>query len=193
MISNGTALLELINSILDLAKVESGRLSLEKVEFDIVELTEKVADTLAVRAHGKGLELALRFAPNLPDILIGDPLRIRQVLINLIGNAIKFTEAGQVLIEVEPNPGLSRRRAASSSRCATAVSASRRPAGDDLLAVHSSGFFDHPPLRWQRARPRDRAAPGDIDGRPGPGREHSAAGKRFPFHGGVGGFRTFRI
>ncbi len=104
VIGNGTALLELINSILDLAKVESGRLSLENVEFDVVELTEKVADTLAVRAHGKGLELALRFAPKLPNILIGDPLRIRQVLTNLIGNAIKFTEAGQVLIEVEANP-----------------------------------------------------------------------------------------
>jgi PAS domain S-box-containing protein len=102
VISNGTALLELINSILDLAKVESGRISLEKVAFDVVELTEKVADTLAVRAHGKGLELALRFAANLPRVVIGDPLRIRQVLINLIGNAIKFTEAGQVLIEVEP-------------------------------------------------------------------------------------------
>ena len=104
VISNGNALLELINSILDLAKVESGRLSLEQVEFDVIELTEKVADTLAVRAHGKGLELALRFAPNLPRVLIGDPLRLRQVLINLIGNAIKFTEAGQVLVEVEPDP-----------------------------------------------------------------------------------------
>ncbi|HVN28790.1 MAG TPA: PAS domain S-box protein, partial [Candidatus Binataceae bacterium] len=103
VMSNGTALLELINSILDLAKVESGRLSLEHVEFDVVELTEKVADTLAVRAHGKGLELALRFAPDLPRTLIGDPLRIRQVLVNLIGNAIKFTEHGHVLIEVERN------------------------------------------------------------------------------------------
>ena len=102
VMSNGTALLELINSILDLAKVESGRLSLEKVEFDPVELTEKIADTLAVRAHGKGLELALRFAPTLPPILIGDPLRLRQILTNLIGNAIKFTDRGQVLVEVEP-------------------------------------------------------------------------------------------
>lgn len=101
VISNGTTLLELINSILDLAKIESGRLSLERVAFDVVELAEKVADTLAVRAHGKGLELALRFAPNLPRVVIGDPLRIRQILINLVGNAIKFTEAGEVLIEVE--------------------------------------------------------------------------------------------
>ena len=104
VISNGTALLELINSILDLAKVESGRLSLEKVEFDVIELTEKAADTLAVRAHEKGVELAMRFAPDLPRVVVGDPLRIRQVLINLIGNAIKFTEKGQVLIEVAHNP-----------------------------------------------------------------------------------------
>ncbi len=103
VISNGNALLELINSILDLAKIESGRLSLEKVEFDVIELTEKVIDTLAVRAHGKGIELAMRFAPDLPNVLIGDPFRIRQVLVNLIGNAIKFTEKGHVLVEVERN------------------------------------------------------------------------------------------
>ncbi len=101
VIGNGTALLELINSILDLAKVESGRMSLEKVAFDVEELTEKVADTLAVRAHEKGLELVLRFAPDLPQTLIGDPLRIRQILTNLIGNAIKFTEKGEVVVEVK--------------------------------------------------------------------------------------------
>ena len=104
VINNGNALLELINDILDLAKVESGRLSLERVEFDVVELTEKVADTLAVRAHEKGVELAVRFARDLPPSVIGDPLRIRQVLINLIGNAIKFTERGEVVVQVERNP-----------------------------------------------------------------------------------------
>jgi two-component system sensor histidine kinase/response regulator len=105
VIGNGTALLELINNILDLAKVDSGRLNLESLEFDLVELTEKVADMLAVRAHEKGLELMVRCAPDLPSVLIGDPLRIRQVLTNLIGNAIKFTDQGQVLIDVERNAG----------------------------------------------------------------------------------------
>jgi len=104
IISNGNALLELINSILDLARVESGRMNLEAVAFDVVELTEKVADTLAVRAHEKGIELAVRFCGDLPPALVGDSLRLRQVLTNLIGNAIKFTERGEVVIDVAHNP-----------------------------------------------------------------------------------------
>ena len=101
VIGNGNALLDLINSILDLAKVESGRLSLEAVRFDVTELTEKIAETLAIRAHEKGVELAVRLAPDLPAAVIGDPLRLRQVLTNLLGNAIKFTEQGEVEVCVE--------------------------------------------------------------------------------------------
>jgi PAS domain S-box-containing protein len=104
IISNGNALLELINSILDLARVESGRMNLEAVAFDVVELTEKVADTLAVRAHEKGIELGVRFSSDLPPALVGDSLRLRQVLTNLIGNAIKFTERGEVVVDVAHNP-----------------------------------------------------------------------------------------
>ncbi len=104
VISNGNALLELINSILDLARVESGRMNLEALEFDVVELAGKVADTLAVRAHEKGIELAVRFSADLPATLVGDSLRLRQVLTNLIGNAIKFTERGEVVIDVAHNP-----------------------------------------------------------------------------------------
>ena len=101
VISNGNALLDLINSILDLARVESGRLSLEAVEFDVAELAEKVVETLAIRAHEKGVELGVRLAPDLPEAVIGDPLRLRQVLTNLVGNAIKFTERGEVEVCVE--------------------------------------------------------------------------------------------
>jgi CheY-like chemotaxis protein len=104
VISNGNALLALINSILDLAKVESGRLSLEAVEFDLKGVTEKVLETLAIRAHEKGLELMVRFEPEVPDLALGDPLRLSQILINLVGNAIKFTKQGQVLVSVERAP-----------------------------------------------------------------------------------------
>ena len=104
VISNGHALLALINGILDLAKVESGRISLEAVEFDLKDVTEKVLETLAIRAHEKGLELMVRFAPELPELVLGDPLRLSQILINLIGNAIKFTHKGQVLVSVERDP-----------------------------------------------------------------------------------------
>jgi two-component system sensor histidine kinase/response regulator len=99
--NNGHALLDLINSILDLAKVESGRLTLEHVAFDLREEVERSAQTLALRAHAKRLELIVSLAPGVPTALMGDPLRLRQVLINLIGNAIKFTERGEVVVAVE--------------------------------------------------------------------------------------------
>jgi CheY-like chemotaxis protein len=98
---NGDALLTLINGILELARIESGRVSLEQTEFELEELIEHVAETLAVRAHEKKLELTTRIRAGTPGSLIGDPLRLRQVLINLIGNAIKFTEQGEVAIAVE--------------------------------------------------------------------------------------------
>jgi PAS domain S-box-containing protein len=104
VINNGTALLELINSILDLAKVESGRLSLEALDFDVREVVEKVADTLAVRADEKGVELGVRIDHDVPAALVGDPLRLRQVITNLVGNAIKFTERGAVVVRVRRSP-----------------------------------------------------------------------------------------
>ncbi len=91
MRSNGVALLDLINDILDLAKVESGGISLEKVDFDIRELVDRVADTMGVRAHEKHIDLPPSRA-GVPENLVGDPLRLRQVMINLLGNAVKFTD-----------------------------------------------------------------------------------------------------
>ena len=99
--NNGHSLLDLINSILDLAKIESGRLTLEHIGFDLSEVVEKSAQTLAIRAHAKRLELIVSIAPDVPTALLSDPLRLGQVLINLIGNAIKFTERGEVLVSVE--------------------------------------------------------------------------------------------
>ncbi len=104
MRNNGDALLSLINDILDLAKVEAGRLVLERVDFDLENLTDKVVETLGLRAHAKGLELVVRLRPGVPGQLAGDPLRLRQILINLVGNAIKFTETGQVVLTVERDP-----------------------------------------------------------------------------------------
>ncbi len=103
MRSNGGTLLGLLDDILNLAKVESGRLRLEDVEFDLGDLIEKTVETLAVRAHGKGLELVARVAPGTPARLMGDPLRLRQVMVNLLGNAIKFTELGEVVLTVAPD------------------------------------------------------------------------------------------
>ncbi|MGA7760303.1 MAG: response regulator [Candidatus Binataceae bacterium] len=101
VINNGSNLLELLNSILDLTRVESGQLSLEQTPFNVAELTERVADTLAIRTRETQVELVVRFAPDLPVTLLGDPLRLNQVLTNLVGNAIKFTEHGEVVVAIE--------------------------------------------------------------------------------------------
>jgi len=97
---NGGTLLTLLDDILDLARIESGHLQLEEAEFDLGDLVEKTIETLAVRAHGKGLELVARIAPGTAPRRSGDPLRLRQVLLNLLGNAIKFTELGAVELTV---------------------------------------------------------------------------------------------
>ncbi len=100
MVANGNSLLELINSILDLARIESGRLQIEQTEFDLTDLIDKTISTFGVQAHSKGLELIARIAPGVQTHLIGDPLRLRQILMNFLGNAIKFTEQGEVVLEV---------------------------------------------------------------------------------------------
>ena len=97
---SGDALLSLINDILDFSKIEAGKLTLEYVDFDLREVIESVLDLLAERARVKDLELAALIPPDLPTALRGDPGRIRQILLNLVGNALKFTERGEVCINV---------------------------------------------------------------------------------------------
>ena len=99
--SSGESLLGLINDILDFSRVESGRLQLDPIEFNLYNCVGETMKALALRAHQKGLELAYDMKPDVPQEVIGDPGRVRQVLVNLVGNAIKFTETGEVLVEVE--------------------------------------------------------------------------------------------
>ena len=99
----GDNLLHLINDILDLSKVEASQLELERTGFSLNDLLEKVTEMVAVRAHEKGLALVCEIAPKVPTDLVGDPTRLRQVLLNLLGNAIKFTESGEVALRVTPD------------------------------------------------------------------------------------------
>ncbi|ARJ65032.1 hypothetical protein WV31_04820 [Magnetospirillum sp. ME-1] len=94
------SLLTVINDILDFSKMEAGKLDLEQTEFSLVSLVESIVNILAPRAHAKNIEIASLVAPDLPAILKGDPSRLRQILMNLAGNAIKFTHQGGVSIEV---------------------------------------------------------------------------------------------
>ena len=95
-------LLSLLNDILDFSKIESGRLELESIDFNLRNSIEDVTYTLAKRAHDKGLEIACLVDPDLTSTLRGDPGRLRQVLVNLVGNAIKFTHQGEIVIRAEP-------------------------------------------------------------------------------------------
>ncbi len=97
---SGEALLEIIDDILDFSKIEAGRLDLESIDFNLQQLVEDVVQLLASRAHAKRLELAILFAEDCNMHLQGDPNRLRQVLTNLIGNAIKFTDHGEVIVKV---------------------------------------------------------------------------------------------
>ncbi len=99
--SSGESLLLVINDILDFSKVESGKLNLETIEFNIYDCVGETMKAMALRAHQKGLELAYDADPEVPSHLVGDPGRLRQVLVNLVGNAIKFTRDGEVLVTIE--------------------------------------------------------------------------------------------
>jgi PAS domain S-box-containing protein len=99
--NSGNALLSLINDILDFSKIEAGMLQLEKITFDLTAVVEDAVEIFGAKAAAKGVELVCRLAPGLPVLAAGDPNRVRQVLVNLVGNAMKFTEKGQVVVSVE--------------------------------------------------------------------------------------------
>jgi PAS domain S-box-containing protein len=96
--SSGESLLTVINEILDFSKVESGKLELDAIEFNLHDSMGETMRSLALRAHQKGLELVYEIAPDVPVYVAGDPGRLRQILVNLVGNAIKFTDRGEVIV-----------------------------------------------------------------------------------------------
>lgn len=98
--SSSRTLIDLINNILDFSKMEAGKLELEEIDFDLRKLMEEVIELIAKQAQQKGLELGYLLHPDLPERIKGDSLRLRQILINLIGNAVKFTEKGEVAIRI---------------------------------------------------------------------------------------------
>ncbi|MCA9010068.1 MAG: response regulator, partial [Planctomycetaceae bacterium] len=98
---SGESLLELINDILDFSKIEAGRMELDLIPFDLRDVLGDTMKSLSPRAHNKGLEIAFAIAPDIPTCLIGDASRLRQIVVNLVGNAIKFTSTGEVVLTAE--------------------------------------------------------------------------------------------
>jgi CheY-like chemotaxis protein/nitrogen-specific signal transduction histidine kinase len=101
-----TGLMELLNSILDMSKVEAGQFTLESVPFDLHDLVDKIGELMAIRAGAKKLELVTYVHPDVPANVTGDPTRLRQVFVNLVGNAIKFTDQGEVVLRIEPTQAI---------------------------------------------------------------------------------------
>jgi len=102
--TSGDSLLTIINDILDFSKIESGQLELEEHPFSLASCIEEALDLLATKATEKGLELAYLMAPQVPQMVLGDVTRLRQILVNLLNNAIKFTDAGEVVVNVNAHP-----------------------------------------------------------------------------------------
>ena len=98
--SSAESLLTILNDILDFSKMEAGKMDLEPIEFHLRDCLDEAVRCVALRAHQKSVELTYRVPPDLPDTFIGDPVRLRQVIVNLVGNALKFTERGEVKLEV---------------------------------------------------------------------------------------------
>ena len=154
--ASAESLLSLINDILDFSKIEAGKLDLDDIPFDLREcLGDDAQDAGAAGRTTKGLELACDVAPDVPDALVGDPSRLRQVVVNLVGNAIKFTERGEVVL-----PSTSRRRPTTRPRCTFGVlghghrhlaTSSRR----DLRGLRAGRRLDDAEVRRHRARAGD--------------------------------------
>ncbi len=99
--TSAETLMKVIDDILDFSKMEAGKLHFETIDFSLCDCLADAVRALACRAHAKNLELAFRIASDLPDHLVGDPFRLRQIIVNLVGNAVKFTSAGEIVVDVE--------------------------------------------------------------------------------------------
>ena len=149
----GTALLAIINDILDFSKIEAGKLDIETTDFALDDVLTSVATLTAQKAHDKGLELLVDVAPDVPPALVGDPLRLGQVITNLVNNAVKFTEHGEVRVKVEL---LEQTGEKVKLQFAVARHRHRHDAGagrEAVPALHPGRHVDHPQVRRHRPGP----------------------------------------
>jgi two-component system, sensor histidine kinase and response regulator len=154
------SLLSIINDILDFSKIEAGKLELESIPFDLHEVLSETMKPLSFRAHQKGLALNCDIRPSVPRALLGDPGRIRQVLINLVGNSIKFTEAGEIRVTVEDQ---------SSDRATIRLHIAVRDTGVGISEAAQAKIFEpfsRPKIRRHRTGTKYLCTPSGTDGRP---------------------------
>jgi signal transduction histidine kinase len=176
--SSAESLLTIINDILDFSKIEAGKLELDSIPFDPIECVERVRALLWVRALQKGLELRCEVRPEVPPSVVGDPLRLGQVLLNLIGNAIKFTESGLVAVEVS---------VASAGEAGVVLEFAVRDTGVGIAADKQQTIFEafsqadgSMSRRFGGSRPDHLFAAGEADGRRHPGAKPARRRQLFP-------------
>ena len=170
---SGDALLTIINDILDFSKIEAGKLDLESQPFDLRECVEGALDLLAARAAEKELDLACVIEAQTPAAIFGDVTRLRQILVNLLGNAVKFTEQGEVVITspqwrgAGPECGSRRRRRGGSRRANPGLLGARhghrhpaRAHGPPVPVLQPGRCLDHAHVWRHRAGAGDQQAPG---------------------------------
>ncbi len=178
--TSGEALLGVINDILDFSKIEAGKLELDEHEFDLREAVEDTCEMLAAQAHGKGLELTAFVAEDVPACVRGDRGRLRQILTNLVSNAVKFTDRGEVAVRVDAAPCDGRRRRAALQRHRHRHRHRAGPARCAVRVLLAGRQLDDPPLRRHRSRPGDLAPARRADGRRH--RRRVRARRRQPLH-----------
>ena len=144
--------LTLLNDILDFSKMEAGKMELDHLSFNLRKSLGEVVKTLAVKAQQKGLEFIFDVSPEVPDTVMGDPARLRQVVVNLVGNSIKFTEKGEIEVSVQAER--------SGSREQSYASASGIP-GSESLQTNSIRFLVRSPRRILPPR-ANTVAPGWV-------------------------------
>ncbi len=183
--SSAESLLTIINDILDFSKIEAGRLELDSVRFHLRDHLDQAVRALAVRAHEKGLELLCEWKAEVPDFVVGDPVRIRQVIVNLLGNAIKFTQSGEVAHG--SRVGREHQRA---GRTAFRHSRYRdrdcsRKTEDDLRCVFPGRRIDDARVWRDWTWPHHFHAAGRSDAGPDLGRQYARPGEFVPLHGAL--------
>ena len=191
IVKSGNALLTIINDILDFSKIDAGQLVLDPAPFKLAEAIEDVATLISTRAKEKDLELIVRIEPGLGDIYIGDVGRVRQIITNLIGNAVKFTDSGHVLVDVSGVAGR-RQHPAADIGDRHRHRHSGRQTRRGVREIQPGRRVVDAPARGHRPWARDHLAPRRADGRRDRRRQHGRQGIDLLVHGDPAERRTFR-
>ena len=152
---SGDALLTIINDILDFSKIEAGRMDIESQPFDLRECVESALDLVAPRASEKHLETAYFFEGDVPAAIRGDVTRLRQILLNLLANAVKFTDAGEVVLTVSAGSVIDGSVELTFAVRDTGIGLTSEAHGASLPIILAGRFFDHAQVRWHGSRACD--------------------------------------